>query len=422
MSWLITDVRIFDGERVTLENGFVVVKNGCIENISPKMPVNIPEGCHHISGLGCTLLPGFIDSHVHVYNDASFLAKALRFGVTTLLDMHNEPYWFKEMERLSSFRNDVADIRSACHAATVKGGWPSAIIQLSSDDAETRTRLEKWPNVVDRVSAEAFVEENKRLGASFIKLMQESGVPFDLPFSCSPVPTPSREVQKAIVDKAHSYNMITVGHALSIRDTLLLLDSGVDGFAHACCEELSGRDLSVFCDKRPFVIPTLVIQASAGSEESESREFFSQDLSKEDSTHMCECLGIARKDFTMKNAALNVRLFKKAGLDIVCGTDSSSHLKGVFAGASLHHELWLYVNRCGFTPIEALRSSTSVPSRIFKLHDRGSIKPGLKADLVLVRGDPTKNIECTRSILEVWRNGVRLSSAGDEGNKSEPSH
>lgn len=136
MSWLITDVRIFDGENVTLENGFVVVKNGYIENISPNMPVDIPEGCLHMSGSGCTLLPGFIDSHVHVYNDASFLANALRFGVTTLLDMHNEPYWFKEMEELSRLRNDVADIRSACHAATVKGGWPSAIIRLSSDDAE----------------------------------------------------------------------------------------------------------------------------------------------------------------------------------------------------------------------------------------------------------------------------------------------
>jgi dihydroorotase-like cyclic amidohydrolase len=136
MSWLITDVRIFDGEQVTLENGFVVVKDGYIESISPKMPLNIPEGCLHMSGIDCTLLPGFIDSHVHVYNDASFLEKALRFGVTTLLDMHNEPYWFRDMKQLSISRNDVADVKSACHAATVKDGWPSAIIQLSSDDPE----------------------------------------------------------------------------------------------------------------------------------------------------------------------------------------------------------------------------------------------------------------------------------------------
>jgi hypothetical protein len=147
--------------------------------------------------------------------------------------------------------------------------------------------------------------------------MQESGMPFDLPFPRSPVPTPSREVQKAIVDKAHSYNMLTVGHALSINDTLLLLDSGVDGFAHACCEELSERNLQIFCEKRPFVIPTLVVQASAGNEETESREFFSQGLSKEDKAHMCECLGIASKGFSMKNMAQNVRKFRKAGLDIV---------------------------------------------------------------------------------------------------------
>ena len=63
-----------------------------------------------------------------------------------------------------------------------------------------------------------------------------------------------------------------------------------------------------------------------------------------------------------------------------------------------------------------------MPSRIFKLHDRGNIKVGLKADLVLVRGDPTKNIECTRRIVEVWRNGVKLSSSGDELNAGEPNH
>lgn len=81
-------------------------------------------------------------------------------------------------------------------------------------------------------------------------------------------------------------------------------------------------------------------------------------------------------------------------------------VKGVKFGISIHHELSLYVYRCGFTPIEALRSATSVSARRFGLADRGKIVPGLKADLLLVKGDPTTNIVCTIDIVNVWRNGI----------------
>jgi dihydroorotase-like cyclic amidohydrolase len=138
MAYLITHVRIFDGERVTLEDAHVLIENGRIASISSNIPPILPEGCVQIPGSGCTLLPGLIDSHVHVYNDATFLRNALRFGVTTVLDMHNEPHWFQEMKQMAVARNDVADILSACYAATVKGGWPAAIIQLTADSPQVR--------------------------------------------------------------------------------------------------------------------------------------------------------------------------------------------------------------------------------------------------------------------------------------------
>ena len=78
------------------------------------------------------------------------------------------------------------------------------------------------------------------------------------------------------------------------------------------------------------------------------------------------------------------------------------------AGASLHHELWLYVNRCGLTPSEALKSATSVTARRLRLPDRGRLCEGLKADLILVKGDPTVSIDCLTEIVDIWRNGDRL--------------
>ena len=56
----------------------------------------------------------------------------------------------------------------------------------------------------------------------------------------------------------------------------------------------------------------------------------------------------------------------------------------------------------------ALRAATSVPARVYKLTDRGRIAPGLRADLVLVNGDPTTDILATRDIDAIWKRGVRV--------------
>lgn len=70
----------------------------------------------------------------------------------------------------------------------------------------------------------------------------------------------------------------------------------------------------------------------------------------------------------------------------------------------------MYVEKCGFTPEEALKSATSVTARKFKFEDRGRISEGLKADLVLVEGNPLENIDHTLDLRAVWRNGVLCST------------
>lgn len=72
----------------------------------------------------------------------------------------------------------------------------------------------------------------------------------------------------------------------------------------------------------------------------------------------------------------------------------------------MHHELSLFVKQCGFTPAEALRAATLVPARRLGFQDRGRIQTGLKADLVLVEGNPLTDINRTLDLRAVWRNGV----------------
>lgn len=65
----------------------------------------------------------------------------------------------------------------------------------------------------------------------------------------------------------------------------------------------------------------------------------------------------------------------------------------------------------GLSPVRALVAATSAPARAFQLADRGLIRPGTRADRVLVDGDPTDAIRDTRNLVVVWKRGIRIESA-----------
>ncbi len=72
----------------------------------------------------------------------------------------------------------------------------------------------------------------------------------------------------------------------------------------------------------------------------------------------------------------------------------------------MHLEMSLYVDKCGFSPAEALSSATGISAKRLRLPDRGQVAVGKRADLILVRGDPTQNINDTTNIEKVWKKGV----------------
>jgi hypothetical protein len=100
-----------------------------------------------------------------------------------------------------------------------------------------------------------------------------------------------------------------------------------------------------------------------------------------------------------------LRQLKAEAVPVLAGTDAPN--PGTTYGASLHGELELLVE-AGLSPLEALRAATSIPAEKFNLSDRGRIQSDLVADIVLVKGDPTKDIKATRNITAVWRNGVKV--------------
>ena len=102
-----------------------------------------------------------------------------------------------------------------------------------------------------------------------------------------------------------------------------------------------------------------------------------------------------------------MRTFRDAGSVILVGTDSNENELAphqVPFGEGVHDELARLV-AAGLTPAEALDGATSKAADVFGMTDRGRIAPGLRADLLLVDGDPTRDISATRSIMNVWIGG-----------------
>jgi imidazolonepropionase-like amidohydrolase len=243
---------------------------------------------------------------------------------------------------------------------------------------------------------------------------------------------------RALVAAAHAHGMLAVAHADSAAMARMFIQAGGDALAHV----LSGLDLTpgFLADlgrRRAFVVATLratavVSDTNAAEIEKDHHElathprlapyldpattavFTRPGLMAEARNRGATARAAGRLDYDAASAAVSA--LHQAGIPVLAGTDTNypnPQLDGTLLasytghGITLHHELTLLV-RAGLSPAEALAAATSAPARCFGLTDRGRIAPGLRADLLLVDGNPCADITATRNIVAVWRNGTRL--------------
>ncbi|MFD7656752.1 amidohydrolase family protein [Actinosynnema sp. NPDC059797] len=381
---LFQDFRVFTGERV-LHGVDVLVSSGRVVAVGHGLAVPGPavpgaRGRPVVRGAGRTLLPGLIDAHVHVLPGAS--RQAVRFGVTTQLDMFAEPHVLR-VERAAG--PDAADLRSAGIGATAPGGHPGQYPRFSA-----------FPTVSDARSADAFVAARVAEGSDYLKVFASSapGEPG--------LPTLSPAVVAALVTAAHDRGLRVVVHATDQEAALVAVRTGADGLAHLPFDR-PPCPAFVAALAPVFVVPTLT-----------AAESFCQ------VPHVVDLRVAARLDadalanladrmeprpaphYRPEHACRAVRPLRDAGVALLAGTDAG--VPGTAYGASLHRELELLVE-AGLTPVEALAAATSAPARCFGLRDRGRIAPGLRADLVVVAGDPTRRITDSAAVAAVYRGG-----------------
>lgn len=394
----ITNVRVFDGA-VVIPETTVVVRDGRIATIAEDAV--LPAGIVTIDGTGATLLPAFIDAHAHAHFRQD-LERALQFGVGTELDMWTDKGFVRRMKReqAKGRAHDRADLRSAISPAATPGGYPYAIFAGTSG-----------PTLSSPEEAEDFIEDRLREGSDHIKFMIEDGslVGFDLPVL-------SRATVRALVDAAHDRGRITVAHVTEQSHARDAVEDGIDGLAHLFVDEVADAAfLQLAVGEGIFVTPTLAtIEAfvtTAGGEALIADPDLAPYLTQEEIAYLLTPPPPSL--ITEENLGFlwqSTGLLQAAGVPLLAGTDTPTH------GVSLHRDLELMVEAAGLTPIEALRTATSAPATAYGLADRGRIAPGLRADLLLVEGDPTTDIKATRAIRKIWKAGREIERQLANGN------
>jgi imidazolonepropionase-like amidohydrolase len=391
-SFAIRDVRVFDGDK-TIAKTNVVVRDGRIVSVGGEA---VPQGLEIVDGKGKTLLPGLIDSHVHVFPGAE--ADALRFGVTTELDMFSMraqfPAWKAQRDSLAMTAE--ADTWSAGIGVTAPGGHPTEMVPPGA-----------VPTLAPGDDARAFVDKRVAEGSDYIKIILEDLAEYP---GRKPMPTLTRDQVCAVVSAAHADGRMAVVHVQTEDSARAAIDCGADGLAHMYPNVAA--DPAVVADAKAhhlFIETTASVWAGASAAGRAQALAADPRVAPYLSPSQTRSLTYVSKSAPMTafypDAVENLRRFHAAGVTLLPGTDAPN--PATAHGVTLHEELQIFVD-AGYTPQEALHAATALPVEIFHLGDRGHVKAGDRADLLLVDGDPTTHISDTLSIERVWKNGYAV--------------
>jgi imidazolonepropionase-like amidohydrolase len=367
-----TNVRVFDGAGVSAPRT-VIVREGLIADDTVG-----PADVEIVDGNGGVLLPGLIDSHVHI-DTRSDLERCVRAGVTTVLDMATRDLAALDILRAAA---DVPTVLRAGMPASAPGGTHTKKMGFAGSSA-----------VASEADAARFVADRAREGVDYIKVIVEDP---KMPGTAA-LPAP---IIAAIVAAAHARGLLVVAHAVTSAALRLADDAGVDVITHAPLDrDLSTDEAAALAARSGVLVPTLTMMRGV-----------SQAIGGKLLFRVLRRLRVA-PPVEYAHARGSAAAARAAGLTVVAGTDANNESGAPFSprhGSSLADELGLLVD-VGLTPAEAILSATALPARAFGLNDRGAIAAGLRADLLLVDGEPTVDIAAIRNVRGVWIAGARVA-------------
>jgi imidazolonepropionase-like amidohydrolase len=380
----------FDGERVLPDGAMVLVDDGVIVGVEPAS-VPAPDGYEVRYRPGTTLLPGFIDAHSHLCGNGALdaldrlpgldpgaldaavdaaLAAQLAAGVTAVRDLGDQAW-------------AVVERRGRGSGLTVLASGPP----ITSVDGHCAAMGGEAKGADELRRA---VRERADRGADVVKIMASGGAM-----------TPHTDIRaaqftvdelRAVVEEAHRHGLPVVAHAHAVAAVEQCVAARVDGIEHCSCIGPDG----------PATPPALAAAlAELGTIVCPTLGYRFDGLPPEIAAFVAEAA--QRTGFSLADCMTQVSDLIRAGVTVVSGSDSGINPvkpHGVLPEAIIE------LVQCGLSPSAALASATGAAADALGLSGRtGRLRPGLRADLLIVAGDATTDVTAIRDVITVLCSG-----------------
>ena len=430
----LTHVRVIDGTGAAArEDQTVVLNKGKIESLSDASSANVPEDAQVLDLHGYSVIPGLVGMHDHMFYPMgngvfgemafSFPRLYLAGGVTTIRTTGSlEPYADLELKKsIDAGESPGPKIHVTGPYLEGKGSWAIQLHQLTGPEDATSTVNFWLDQGVDNFKAYMFITRAE-LGAAIAAAHKrgakvtghlcavnfreaadlgiddlEHGLFVDTEFLAGKKPDvcpddPEDPVAMVKLDvnsgPLHDTIQYLIQHHVAVTSTLPVFEMG----SFPGRPTMQKRMLDALSpDARSAVLSNRV----RASDTSRIRQRFGTDVSPYEAAF--------KKEEEFEYA------FSKGGGLLLAGLDPTG-MGGVIAGFGDQREVELLVE-AGFTPVEAIHIATANGAQYLGDLDRvGTIAPGKQADLVVIKGDPSKKIDDIENVETVFKDGIGYDS------------
>jgi imidazolonepropionase-like amidohydrolase len=393
--------RVFDGEKM-LEKQGVLIKENRIESVGSQLVMEkiLPKDTKIVDLKNCTLLPGLIEGHTHLflhpYNETSWedqvlkesrsyrtsravvhAERTLKAGFTTVRDLGTEGAEFDDVGLKKAIDDNIIDGPRMLIATKALIATGSYAPKGFSSDITVPQGAEEADGHDDLIKK---VRNQIGHGADLIKIYAD----YRWGLRGEAAPTFSIDEIKLIVETAKSAGRPTVAHASTAEGMRRAILGGVETIEHG---DNGTPDIwKLMVEKNVCLCPTL----AAGDAISQYKGWKK---------------GIEPDPDRIKKKKISFTQALEAGVKICFGGDV-----GVFAHGENARELEMMV-AYGMKSADALKSATSINADVFHIENQvGRIKAGLLADILVVEGNPTENIIDIRKVKLVMKDGKIVSN------------
>lgn len=413
---LLTGGTVIKGtDEPAIQNAAVEARNGRIVEVGEETSARDRKEMVEINISGMTVLPGLIDLHAHHVTKFDAIQRLLlAHGVTSVRDAE-----------VTLRRARIFNLKRKIHVPKTS---PRIFLTSPFFDSTPKNGCLKMPS--GRFLTPPIIIDDEKLAGSEVRRARKTGINLiEVNFNID------EKVMKAIVSSANEMGIPVVGDLMfsrrvfashAVNAGLRALDHA-GGIAQLFCSNLDKvgffeeweyadqKKALAFADSLArssmFLIPTLVWfeMQSKLAEQSVSDVPLSGLLPEQIRRGWMKPNPLFGMEKWMKGAKASLEkleeflgVFAKSGGRVATGTDSPLYF--VLPGASIHREIELLANS-KLTPIQAIQAATKNPAELLNATDIGTIERGKFADLLIVEGDPLKDIRAIRNVKIIIKNG-----------------